>query len=649
MKNKKPFFWSVCSSLILLLAVDVNCLAQYQCTPCTLNCDTLTFPLAGTCPHCQMALEPIPQQVTADEAFEKIAHLADSSTIMQSLGFLADVYGPRFFGTPRYFEAATWAKETLEKWGIDKAELLPYYRQQIGWDFEGFSMEMTSPSYAPMQVFPLAFTRSTKGIQVGETLIIDSFEEVFEMKGNLKDKILLLKQYYYPVSSHFAPMASRFSEEILTAAQANDDPNNQLIGYHSRRCTADIFGMREEVQKSRAEFFEFCEQEGVIALIEPSDFPYGILHADGNRAIPSFPKKGSTKPIASFVMANEHFGRLLRITEMGLQPKLKVNLKSKWYDEPDYHVNVLAEIEGSDPELKEELVIIGAHLDSWHAGTGAVDNAASCAVMMEAMRLIRESGIQAKRTIRLVLWGGEEQIFAGSYDYVDDRIGDMETGKRKEEHPKISAYLNLDNGAGKIRGLYLMGNKAIEPYFAEYLHPFPESQTLTVQQANQTDHELFDYHNVPAFQFIQDPLDYINAIHHTNLDVLEYVPEADQIHNAQVVAYLAYRIANAEEQMPRKPFNSPIPNREGNTTFSLKGFENAKRVSLIGDFNNWDMFGTPLYRTDKGWEVKIDLPEGRYYYKFIVDGQWTADPATPETELVKDGKGHGGLTIFTKD
>ena len=439
-------------------------------------------------------------------------------------------------------------------------------------------------------------------------------------------------------------MSTRLDDNTLTKAAANLDPNDLIIGYHSRRSTVDVFGMRARIKKKRTEFFAFCEEQGVIAVIEPSNFPYGILHADGNRTVPSFTKKEDLKPIASFVLSNEHFGRIVRLIDLGLTPKIRLNLKTKFYKNPKYNVNLIAEIEGTDTVLKNELVIIGAHLDSWHAGTGAVDNASNCAVLMEALRVIKELGVKPKRTIRLILWGGEEQVFAGSQKYVSEFVGDFDSGKTKAENKRITAYLNLDNGAGMIRGVYLNGNPEIAAYFSEYLEPFEKSKTLTLQNANQTDHELFDYFNVPAFQFIQDPLDYMTAIHHTNMDVYEYVPPKDQEYNAKLIAYLTYKIAQQEQRLPRKNYNSPIPSKTGNATFQLPGYPNAQKVYLIGDFNNWNMFGTPLYKTENGWECKIELSKGRYLYKYIIDDNWTANPNTSNDDLVKDGKGHGGLT-----
>lgn len=633
------------STFLLLLTSLLT--AQYICTPCNLPCDSLHFEEPGTCPHCQMPLAPIPEESLSPSTIkERIQEESSAnSQLMRAVSILSDVYGPRLMGTPNYYKAVIWAEKELKSWGISQTALQSFDQGHIGWETAGFSVEQMEPSYAPIHAYPLAFSSSTEGTQTGETQLISSFEEVFQWEGSLKGKIILLNGYYRPVSNIEFPMSSRLSEETLQRAKANPDPNDVVIGYHSRRSSVDVFDMRKNTKKSRAQFFEFCKEQGVIAVIEPSDFPYGILHVDGNRALPSYTKKGEISPIASFVISNEHFGRLVRLTNLGFQPELRVNLQAQIFEEPTYNVNLIAEIEGRDPLLKDEWVIMGAHLDSWHAGTGAVDNASNCAVMMEAMRLIQQTGLKPKRSIRLILWGGEEQIFAGSSAYVNEHIGDLASGEKKSGQEKISAYLNLDNGAGMIRGIYLMGNQQVEPYFAEYLASYPKSQTLTLQNANQTDHEFFDYFNVPAFQFIQDPLDYMTAIHHTNMDVYEYVPEKDQLYNAELIAYLTYQIAQADELLPRKSFNSPIPSKEGNVRFQVPGYPDAKRVYLVGDFNNWSMFGTPLYKTSTGWETNIDLAPGRYYYKYIIDGNWTADPQTPEGEWIKDGKGHGGLTV----
>lgn len=586
--------------------------------------------------------------VAQPNILDSIRNATSDSLIMEDVSCLSDVYGPRLIGTPNYYNSILYLRDKLENLGI-KTRLESFDRGYRGWDFSDFSMKMVEPNYSPISAYPLAFSSSTEGEKKGHLIFINSLKEAYELEGKLKDKIIMLEALYHPVRSVESPMSRRLSDEILTMAAANPDPNDVLIGYHSRHSIPSLFNQRKNHKLRMARFFEFLKEEGAIAVIEPSDYPYGILHADGNRSVPSFKLISDIKPIASFVIANEDFGRLIRLHKKGFDPKLSLSLTSNYYQNPKFNQNLIAEIEGSDPDLKDEVVIIGAHLDSWHAGTGAVDNASNVSVLVEVMRVLKEIKAATKRTVRLILWGGEEHVFAGSEFYVDTNVGDMKTGAPKKEHPFISAYFNLDNGAGKIRGIYLMGNKEIEPYFSAYLQPFETSNTLTIQNANQTDHWLFDYQNIPAFQFIQDPLDYISAIHHTNIDKFEYVPKKDQKYNAELIAYLVHQIGNEKYLMPRKKYNFISPNKTGNTTFSLTGFKDAKEVSVVGDFNNWDMFNIPMYKTEAGWETKINLPKGKYFYKFIVDEYWTNNPDTPENELTKDGKGHAGLTVIYVD
>lgn len=638
-KSVLPLFMAFLFTLLLQ--------GQYACPPCNSFCDGLNFDEPGICPHCQMELIPSPPRLNGSEALQRLQTIAaDTSMTMAYTSMLADVFGPRLMGTPNYYNAVCYAQAAIAEAGADTTWLQSFDRNYTGWEATGYSLEITAPFYNRLHAHPLAFTSSTEGEKSGKAILLNQLEDIYEIpKDQLKGSFILLRQYYRPNSARSLPGMQRLSDELLMAAAANPDPNDRLIGYHSRRSVIDVFGYRDRIKKQRAAFFEYCHQTQVGAIIEPSDFPYGILHADGNRAVPAFNKGTDLRPVASFVVANEQFGRMLRLIEQGQDITLKGSLSVKTYLQPEYNVNLLAEIKGSDPDKSRELVIAGAHLDSWHAGTGAVDNASNCAVIMEALRLIAQSGIKPDRTIRIVLWGGEEQVFAGSSAYMEERVGNLYTGKPEREYPITSAYLNLDNGAGKIRGLYLMGNEEVRPILARHLAPFEDSQTLTLQYADQTDHILFERLGIPAFQFIQDPLNYISAVHHTNMDVFEYVPEEDLDYNALLVAHLLLQLANDEPMLARKPYHTVQPSREGNTEFNLKGYKDANAVYLVGDFNNWGLHSTPLFKTEEGWSTKIELGPGQYVYKYIVDGWWTSDPSTPEAELVKDGQGHAGLTI----
>jgi hypothetical protein len=570
----------------------------------------------------------------------------NNSSISETITYLSDINGPRLLGTANYYKSAVWVRNELKNLGADTAYFEPFDKEYRGWRVKSFNMEMTKPNYMHINAYPLAYTKSTKGSVEGNVMLLANTDSLLQLKGKLKGKIILLGQDFTSFNASQQILSGKIPMDLLQQAADNPDPNDLLIGYHSRRSTNQAISNQELRRRELKSFFQFCEQEGVVALIEPSDYPYGILHVDGNHNVPSYRRLNDIKPIPSFVIANEHFGRLVRLIKSGVTPTIKLNLETRFNYNPAFNVNVIADIKGSDKKISRQQVIIGAHLDSWHGGTGAVDNAAGCAVMIEAIRLLKASGLQPGRTVRICLWGGEEQIFTGSRGYINNHVGDLIDGKEKKDFPDISAYFNLDNGAGKIRGIYAQGNSKVMPIFEKYLSPFKLSGngTVTIQNTNQTDHELFDALNIPAFQFIQDPLNYISAVHHTTMDVADYINENDLKESAVIVAYLIYKVAMQDELLPRRDFISLKPNLLGSTTFFLEGFENAKSVSIVSDFNNWNMFGTPLAKVDGGWMCKLDLKPGTYLYKYIIDGDWTADPKTPTDKLMRDGKGHAGLT-----
>ncbi|MEM9261368.1 MAG: hypothetical protein AAGA62_17140, partial [Bacteroidota bacterium] len=303
------------------------------------------------------------------QILRKITEHADSSSqVMTTVRYLADVYGPRMLGTPQYYESAQWAKKLLEQWGVKGVKLESFDQNYLGWTTEGFHFEMIEPSYASLRAYPLAFSQSSQGRQRGKPVLIDAFNEIYQLAGKLQGKIIFLRGYYRPVSNVERKMSNRLEENVLLRAAANPDPNDVIVGYHSRRSTVDVFGRRARIKRERTKFFKFCAEQGAIAIVEPSDFPYGILHADGNRAIPSLHEAGDIKPLPAFALSNEHFGRIVRLMDLGIIPEIDLNLKATFYENPKYNVNLIAEIPGTDPTLGEEVVIIGAHLDSWHAG-----------------------------------------------------------------------------------------------------------------------------------------------------------------------------------------------------------------------------------------------------------------------------------------
>jgi Zn-dependent M28 family amino/carboxypeptidase len=265
-------------------------------------------------------------------------------------------------------------------------------------------------------------------------------------------------------------------------------------------------------------------------------------------------------------MAVEHYGRLWRMLQKNTPVRIEMDIENKFYDDDLNSFNIVAEIPGTDKT--DEVVMLGAHFDSWHSGTGATDNAAGCAVMMEAMRILKATGLRTRRTIRLALWTGEEEGLLGSRAYVTQHFADRTDMKLKPEHAKLSGYFNVDNGTGAIRGIYLQGNEAVAPVFQAWMQPLKNlgMTTLTIRNTGGTDHQSFDGVGLPGFQFIQDPVEYDTRTHHSSMDVYERVQAADLMKDAVIVASFAYNTANREEKLPRKPLPQPQPQRGANAT-----------------------------------------------------------------------------------
>jgi hypothetical protein len=478
------------------------------------------------------------------------------SQVMSLITDLSDVYGPRLTGTNQYYNAAQWAKKTLENYGLDKVYFENYCDDCMGWEVKSFNVEMVSPAYMKIQAYPYAWTEASNGVQIGDLIWIESHSNMEEVKkqwsGKLKGKTILIGAAPEQ-NSLFEPLSTRFTKEQIDDAKKSSTPlvKNPLgPSSGSLDLVKDFDLIFEMLAKKDDAFFAFLKAEGAISILGTSPMFPGIIHPSGTYNF----KEKDDKPIPYFAISPENFGKLQRLSSKGIIPKIKFNLESELYLKPQNNVNIIGEITGSDPKLKEEVVMIGAHFDSWHSASGATDNGAGSAVMMEVMRIIKASGLKPKRTIRIALWGGEEQGLVGSRAYGENHYGKIKETTRKKEVEKISAYLNMDNGAGQMRGIYLQGNEAVRPIFKYMLAPYEhlDVNNLTIENTNFTDHEVFDFYKIPGFQIIQDPLNYNTVTHHTNLDVLEYVPERDMKINATVIAALVYQIAQLDERLPRE-------------------------------------------------------------------------------------------------
>jgi hypothetical protein len=297
----------------------------------------------------------------------------------------------------------------------------------------------------------------------------------------------------------------------------------------------------------------FLVSEGVAGTLEPGRGDGGtVFVASGGSRNPKDPPT-----VPQFVLAVEHYNRIVRILEKKIPVTLEFDVKNTFHDADLTAFNVVGELRGSDKA--DELVMVGAHFDSWHAGTGATDNAAGSAIMMEAMRILKATAVPLRRTVRIALWTGEEQGLLGSRAYVDKHFADRRTVVTQPAHAKFSSYFNVDNGTGAIRGVYLQGNEAIAPVFKAWMEPFANvgMTTLTIRNTGGTDHQAFDAVGLPGFQFIQDAVEYDTRTHHSSMDVYDRLQAADLMQNAVIVASFVYHAANREQLLPRKPMPRP--------------------------------------------------------------------------------------------
>jgi carboxypeptidase Q len=493
-----------------------------------------------------LAQESFDEDVVGRIKIEGFQH----SQVMETLALLTDVHGPRLTGSPALKAASEWSRDRLAEWGLENAHLESWGHFGRGWSLEGYSVEMVAPRYSRLMAIPHAWSTSTRGVISGKPILVEIHreEDYAKYRGQLKGAIVLFGAPQAP-RSRFAPLAERYDEEELDEMLRAIDTGNEPHDYWE-----DVASWQGSTDKWR-HIASFLGTEEVGALIVPSERDEGIVHVTAlgyymGTDVQTFP---------SLVMAKEHYRMLTRLHQRNVPLELRVSVDARFHEDDLDGYNVVAEIPGTDPEIGDELVMVGAHLDSWHAATGATDNASGSAVVMEAVRILEAIGAEPRRTIRIALWTGEEQGYFGSLGYVTQHFGDPETLVLEPEHAKLSAYYNLDNGTGRIRGLYLQGNEAARPVFEEMLAPFDylEASTLTTEDTSGTDHLPFQSLGLPGFQFIQDPIDYETVTHHTNLDLYDNVMEDDLKQAAVIIASVVYRTAMRDEMMPRAPMPKP--------------------------------------------------------------------------------------------
>lgn len=486
----------------------------------------------------------------------------ERSNVMDILWRLTDGNGPRLTGSKGYTNAADYAKRALESWGVKNAHF-DVWNERFGrdWELQKFSLAVTSPVYSPLIAYPKAWSPGVRGTLKTEAVYLDIEKEsdLERYRGKIKGKIVLFS-LPSPVWPSYKPDAWRHADSTLSEmSEAKASSGNG-----GRRVSAPSASQRLAYLK-----WDLCQKEGAAAVLEPSprlendgtlvvsaatvpypaEVPYDErLHAWNDRA---------PKILPQVVVAVEHYNRMVRQLEKGIAVTLELVLQAG-FGPPSPGFNVIGEIPGTD--LRDEVVMIGAHLDSWHSANGTTDNAAGSAVMLESIRLLTTLGKPPRRTIRVALWGGEEQGLLGSRSYVKRNFGERldksypyDSIQLTAAGEKFSVYFNMDYGAGKYRGVYLQGNESVMPVFREWVKPFASdgAHTLSLRNAGGTDHLSFDAIGLPGFQFIQDPLEYGTRTHHSNMDLYDRAVDADLKHNAVMTAFFAWMAANRDTRIPR--------------------------------------------------------------------------------------------------
>ncbi len=525
------------------------------------------------------ALVLVPAGLAADEKVDlaAVTRIRDEafnrSKAQETLSKLTDEFGPRVTGSPAYRQAAEWARGQLEEWGLSGARIdpVPFGR---GWTFDRVAVHMVAPAVTPIEAFPKAWTPGTDGPRRGRAVYarLEKEEDLAAWKGKLEGKVVLTSAPPEVKLGEKAD-ASRYTEKEL------EDVVRFEPGGRGRSSPADRERMQRE-RRFRRKVAPFLLEEKVLAWIDGSRGDDGTVFVQGGDG--GWKKDDPPQPV-SLAVGAESYGRLVRLLERKVEVELEIDVKVTFTPEdPIASGNVIAEIPGTD--RKDEVVLVGAHLDSWQAGTGATDNAAGVSAGMEAVRILKAAGLKPRRTIRVALWTGEELGLLGSRAYVASHLASRPEPKEKPDddtpfsmrrptgplttkpdYAKLAAYFNLDNGGGKIRGIYTQENAEVVPVFEAWLVPFRDTgaTAVTMKRTGGTDHQSFDGVGLPGFQFIPDELDYMSRTHHSNMDVFERVPKGDLMQASAVIASFAWHAAQRDGLLPRKPLPPEPPAADG--------------------------------------------------------------------------------------
>ena len=515
------------------------------------------------------------------------------SQVMDHISWLTDVYGPRLTGSPAMQQARQWAMKKFTAWGLANVHQEEWAFGK-GWALVRFSASLVEPQLQPLIAYPHSWSSSTKGVVTAEVIRVQIATEAdfATYHGTLAGRIVLT-QPARPVRMLEGPIILKMTDQDLAEAATTPIPaargGGRGVSAGSGRTSRggaddaataaedETAGGRGGAQAAfRQKVDAFYAAEGVVATFDRgsdadtaaggSDLTWRQQRPDGGTIFPTgggARDASAGKAVPAVTLAVEHYNRMVRILDKGLPVKVELNVETTFYGETDKNgFNTIAEIPGTD--LASDVVMLGAHLDSHPFGTGATDNAAGSAAMMEAMRILEAIGVKPRRTIRIALWGGEEQGLLGSRAYVREHFADPETMQLKPEHARLSAYFNSDNGTGRVRGIWLQSNLAARPIFEQWIAPLRDLGVTAIgpRSVSSTDHVSFDAVGLPGFQFMADRLEYNSRTHHSNMDVFDRVQRDDMVQQATVIAVFAYNAAMRDERLPRKALPAPQP-RQG--------------------------------------------------------------------------------------
>jgi hypothetical protein len=483
-----------------------------------------------------------------------------NSKVMEIASGLTDGIGARLTGSPNMKKANEWTRDKLAEFGLQNAHLESWGPFGRGWSYESVSVRMTSPDVVELLALPKAWSPGTNGPIRGKAVLakLTTREDLEKQKGKLRGRIVLTDD------------AREVKAQERAALERYDEKTLEKLWEYEAPSARPAYGGPEEWRRRR-EFRRalntFLEEEKPLAVIDPGALDGGTFRVQQGGSW----RRDDPMGVPALVMAVEHYGRIARLLGQKRDVELELDVKARFHDDDPMSYNTIAEIPGTD--RAGELVMLGGHMDSWHGGTGATDNAAGVAVAMEAVRILQALGVRPRRTIRIALWSGEEQGLLGSEGYVmhhfasrpvpdDPKERENFSLRRsagpltfKPEHAKLSAYFNVDNGTGKIRGIYAQENAAVVPIFEEWLAPLKDlgATTVTMRNTRGTDHESFDAVGLPAFQFVQDEIEYETRTHHTNQDVYERLQREDLMQASVVLATFVWQAASRDAKLPRKP------------------------------------------------------------------------------------------------